>query len=120
MYFEQTRRLKNISLEDLGSVLCILHQSSKENTVEAESEPVINYSVGENTVEAESEPVINYSVGEHVAVFWREDGGGFRWYLGVVNELSEDENELLVSYYKRGKQIWDKLELSGRGGIKAH
>ena len=91
VYFEQTRRLKNISLEDLGSVLCILHQSSKENTVEAESGPVINYSVGENTVEAESEPVINYSVGEHVAVFWREDDGGFRWYLGVVNELSKNK-----------------------------
>ena len=45
----------------------------------------------ENTVEAESEPVINYSVGEHVAVFWREDDGGFRWYLGVVNELSKNK-----------------------------
>ena len=48
VYFEQTRRLKNISLEDLGCVLSILCQSSKENTFEAEGEHVPNYYVGEH------------------------------------------------------------------------
>ena len=38
--------------------------------------------------------------------FWREDDGGYRWYLGVVNELFEkkDGNDILVSFYKRGNE----------------
>ena len=56
VYFRQTRRLKNISLEDLSCDLSILCQNSKENTFEAEGEHVLNYYVG-----------------EHVAVFlWRD------------------------------------------------
>ena len=45
-----------------------------------------------NTFEAEGEHVLNYNKGEHVAVFWQKDDGGFRWYLGVVNELCKNKD----------------------------
>ena len=48
--------------------------------------------------------VTGYSVDEHVAIFWREDDGGYRWYLGVVNELCETDQEMVVSYYIRGNK----------------
>ena len=87
-YLEKTRRLKNISLEDLGSVLNVLHNSNPTNT---------NNDI--NVTEKRSE-CDNFDVGEHVAVFWQEDEG-YRWYIGVVSDLSETEDDLIISYFVR-------------------
>ena len=47
----------------------------------------------------------NFKAGEHVVVFWREDDGGFKWYLGVVTENTDSgSKDVLVSYYKRGNK----------------
>lgn len=42
-------------------------------------------------------------------MFWREDDGGFKWYLGVVTEKADSTNEdILVSYYKRGSKAFTR------------
>ena len=70
------------SIRRPGSVLTILHQSSKDITVKVRGESVINYSVG-----------------EHAAAFLREDDGGLRWYLGIVNELSKNKDKINCKYH---------------------
>ena len=69
-YLEKTRNLKNISLADLSGVLSILQQR-EDQSEDCASSPD------------------NFIAGEHVAVFWREDDGGFKWYLGVVTENAD-------------------------------
>ena len=87
-YLEKTRQLKNITLTDLSGILSILKQSGEEK---------------DETVSESTGAASQFTAGEHVAAFWREDDGGFKWYLGVVREEAKDQ-EIVVSYYKRGNK----------------
>ena len=87
-YLEKTRQLKNITLTDLSGILSILKQSGEEK---------------DETVSESTGAASQFTAGEHVAAFWREDDGGFKWYLGVVTEEAKDQ-EIVVSYYKRGNK----------------
>ena len=68
--------------------LMVLHNSNPTNTDN-------DMDVRETRCECD-----NFDVGEHVADFWQVDGECYRWYIiGVVSDLSESKDDLLVSYF---------------------
>ena len=87
-YLDKTKKMKSITISELNLVLSGL---GGESGVQAQ--PALH---------SENE---DFFVGEHVASFWLDDDGVYRWYLGVVHSvLDETCNRLLVSYFHRSNR----------------
>ena len=79
-YFDSARQCKTITLNDLSNAL---------HRITAKARITSSLQVKESFI-----------IGEPIAAFWYV-GGKFVWYLGVVDGLDPESNQILISYLKQ-------------------
>ena len=94
LYFDQSRSVSNLTLNDSRNILTSLSGTQENLNVNTQQLP----SSSESPLESiEKQSIFEY--GEYVACVWYDDGlNCVRWYLGVVDGMNN--GEALISYMK--------------------
>ena len=86
-YLEKSRRISNLTMGDLRNVLTGLTGMIPQA----------------DTIVSEPDSINVLKCGEHVASVWFDyDQNSFDWYLGVIDGDSYQDEDIIISYMKRG------------------